>query len=308
MQIIDLDKDNVKINIDAITLGNFDGLHLAHQKLINKCVSLGKSGVIIFKSHTSEILEDDKFKNILTTDDKINILKRMNVDYCLIKSFDKAFLSLKPEEFLNYVKEHTNFKNLVVGKDFKFGINASGNVSTLEDFQKVFNYKLYTIDDQFINGVPIRSTTIRKFLMSGDVENANSMLYRPFSIKGVVVDGKHRGRNLGYPTANLECKQYIIPAAGVYYTNVIYDNKIYKGITSVGENLTYDEHDVKIETHILDFKGDLYGKILTLVFIKKIRDNVKFNSEIELINKLKSDYNFAKNQDLDLQLEDYMII
>lgn len=308
MQIIDLDKDNVKINIDAITLGNFDGLHLAHQKLINKCVSLGKSGVIIFKSHTSEVLEYANFKNILTTDDKINILKRMNVDYCLIKSFDKAFLSLKPVEFLTYVKEHTNFKNLVVGKDFKFGINASGNVSTLEDFQKVFNYKLYTIDDQFIKNVPIRSTTIRKFLMSGDVENANSMLYRPFSIKGVVVDGKHRGRNLGYPTANLECKQYIIPAAGVYYTNVIYDNKLYKGITSVGENLTYDEHDVKIETHILDFKGDLYGKILTLVFIKKIRDNVKFNSEIELINKLKSDYNFAKNQDLDLQLQDYMII
>ncbi|MDU7501213.1 MAG: riboflavin kinase, partial [Finegoldia magna] len=215
MQIIDLDKDNVKINIDAITLGNFDGLHLAHQKLINKCVSLGKSGVIIFKSHTSEILEDDKFKNILITDDKINLLRRMNVDYCLIKSFDKAFLSLKPEEFLDYVKEHTNFKNLVVGKDFKFGINASGNISTLKNFQKVFNYKLYIIDDQFINGVPIRSTTIRKFLMSGEIENANSMLYRPFSINGVVIDGKHRGRNLGYPTANLECKEYIIPAAGV---------------------------------------------------------------------------------------------
>ena len=102
MQIIDLDKDNVKINIDAITLGNFDGLHLAHQKLINKCVSLGKSGVIIFKSHTSEVLEYANFKNILTTDDKINILKRMNVDYCLIKSFDKAFLSLKPVEFLTF--------------------------------------------------------------------------------------------------------------------------------------------------------------------------------------------------------------
>lgn len=308
MQIIDLDKDNVKINIDAITLGNFDGLHLAHQKLINKCVSLGKSGVIIFKSHTSEVLDDGKFKNILTMDDKINLLRRMNVDYCLIKSFDKAFLSLKPEEFLDYVKEHTSFKNLVVGKDFKFGINASGNISTLKNFQKVFNYKLYIIDDQFINGVPIRSTTIRKFLMSGEIENANSMLYRPFSINGVVIDGKHRGRNLGYPTANLECKEYIIPAAGVYYTNVIYDNKLYKGITSIGENLTYDEHDVKIETHILDFKGDLYGKELTLVFIKKIRYNVKFNSEIELINKLKSDYNFAKNQDLDLQLQDYMII
>ena len=308
MQIIDLDKDNVKINIDAITLGNFDGLHLAHQKLINKCVSLGKSGVIIFKSHTSEVLEYANFKNILTTDDKINILKRMNVDYCLIKSFDKAFLSLKPVEFLTYVKEHTNFKNLVVGKDFKFGINASGNVSTLENYQKVFNYKLYIIDDQFINGVPIRSTTIRKFLMSGEIENANSMLYRPFSINGIVIDGKHRGRNLGYPTANLECKEYIIPAAGVYYTNVIYDNKLYKSITSIGENLTYDEHDIKIETHILDFKGNLYGKELTLVFIKKIRDNVKFNSEIELINKLKSDYNFAKNQDLDLQLQDYMII
>ena len=308
MQIIDLDKDNVKINIDAITLGNFDGLHLAHQKLINKCVSLGKSGVIIFKSHTSEILEDDKFKNILITDDKINLLRRMNVDYCLIKSFDKAFLSLKPEEFLDYVKEHTNFKNLVVGKDFKFSINASGNVSTLENYQKIFNYKLYIINDQFINGVPIRSTTIRKFLINGEIENANSMLYRPFSINGVVIDGKHRGRNLGYPTANLECKEYIIPAAGVYYTNVIYDNKLYKGITSIGENLTYDEHDVKIETHILDFKGDLYGRELTLVFIKKIRDNVKFNSEIELINKLKSDYNFAKNQDLDLQLQDYMII
>lgn len=92
MQIIDLDKDNAKINIDAITLGNFDGLHLAHQKLINKCISLGKSGVIIFKSHTSEVLKYDKFKNILTTEDKINILKRMNVDYCLIKSFDKAFI------------------------------------------------------------------------------------------------------------------------------------------------------------------------------------------------------------------------
>lgn len=308
MQIIDLDKNDTKLYIDAITLGNFDGLHLAHQALINMCTGLGKSGVIIFKSHTSKVLESNKFRNILTMNDKINLLNKMNVDFCLIKSFDKEFLSLKPEEFLTYIKEKTHFKNLIVGNDFKFGINASGDVSILEKFQEEFNYKLHIIDDQFINGIPIRSTTIRRFLFHGEIEKANLLLYRPYSIRGIVVDGKHRGRNLGYPTANLDCKEYIIPSPGVYYTNVIYKNQLYKGITSIGENLTYDEHEIKIETHILDFNGNLYGEELTLVFLSKIRDNVKFTSEIQLINKLKGDYNFAKKQDLDLQLQDYMII
>lgn len=308
MQIIDLDKENTKLYIDAITLGNFDGLHLAHQALINKCVGLGKSGVVIFKSHTSEVLESNRFKNILTMNDKIKLLNKMNVDFCLIKSFDKEFLSLKPKDFLTYIKEKTYFKNLIVGNDFKFGVNASGDVSILEKFQEEFDYKLHIIDDQFINGIPIRSTTIRGFLLNGEIEKANLLLYRPYSIRGIIVDGKHRGRILGYPTANLKCKEYIIPASGVYYTNIIYKNQLYKGITSIGENLTYDEHEVKIETHILDFNGNLYGEELVLVFLNKIRDNVKFDSETQLINKLKSDYNFAKNQDLDLQLQDYMII
>ncbi|WP_297813744.1 bifunctional riboflavin kinase/FAD synthetase [uncultured Finegoldia sp.] len=308
MQIIDLDKENPKLNIDSITLGNFDGFHIAHQKLIEKCVNIGKSAVIIFKTHTTQSLKDNNFKYILSTQDKINILSKFKVNYCLLKSFDAKFLSLTPDEFLQYLKKITNFKNLVVGKDFKFGVDATGNVELLKSYSDIYNFKLFILNDQFIKEMPIRSTKIRELLSEGLINKANSMLYRPYSIKGKIVNGKHRGRTLGYPTANLKCENYFIPSFGVYYTNVIYNNKLYKGITSIGENLTYNEKEVKIETHILDFSGNLYNQEIILVFISKIRDNIKFDNEKELITSLEKDYNFAKKQNLHLQLNDYMVI
>ncbi len=307
MQIIDLDESNIIFNVDAITFGNFDGFHLAHQKLINKCLEFKTSGVLLFKNHTLENLQNDNFKYILSTQDKIDILEKMNVDYCFVKSFDKSFSSLDPIDFLKYIKSRTNFSNLIVGKDSRFGINASGSVEDLQKLSNKFDYKLYILDNQFSDNVEIRSTTIRNYITNGNIEKANNLLFRPYSIKGTVINGKHRGRNLGFPTANITSNGYILPYSAVYYTNVIYNSKVYKGITSVGENLTYSENDMKIETNLLDFKGDLYGKELILVFLKKIRENVKFNSENELIENLKNDYNFAKNQILDLQYENYMV-
>lgn len=305
MKIIDLDQNNNIVPSNSLTMGNFDGIHLAHQKLIKATVDHKPSGVLLFKNHTLKNLERKNFRYLLSLEDKIFITSRLGIDNCYIKKVDEDFLNTDADDFINKIHDDIGFKNFIVGNDFRFGKNAKGDINLLLKYKDRF--QTHVLAENKIKDIPIRSTSIREFLSKGEVDKANKLLYRPYSIKGEVVSGLGRGKKLGFPTLNLRADSYFIPADGVYYTNVIIDGNFYKGITSVGANITYDEFDFKIETNVLDFSKSIYGERIELIFIEKMRDNIKFPSQDRLIDQLKVDKKYAETKDINLQKNKYMI-
>ena len=273
-----------------IALGSFDGLHLGHLSLVRKVKSLaaendGKSIVFTFKNHPR------RFINI---NNKIELIKEC-IDILAFKDFDEKIMKMMPDEFISWLCKTYNLKGIVVGFNFKFGYKNLGNVELLKKFEEEYRYKLYVMEPFKSEGKTISSTTIRKELVDGNVKKAFNMLSRPYMLSGKVIDGKKLGRTIGFPTANLEInKQKVIPKKGVYYTNVKVNEKIFKGITSVGNNPTVNGQELTVETYILDFSNDIYGKEINIYFIDRIRDEIKFNNIHELIEQLKKDKKFAE--------------
>lgn len=286
-----------------IALGSFDGLHLGHLSLIEKVKDLalknnGKSIVFTFKNHPRKFLNtNNKIQLIMTNEEKINILQNKKVDMLAFKSFDEKIMKMMPDEFIKWLCKSYNVKGIVVGFNFKFGYKNLGDVETLEKFQEEYKYKLYVMKPCKIQDEIISSTAIRKELLDGNVKKAFSMLSRPYMLSGKVIDGKKLGRTIGFPTANLEInKEKVIPKKGVYYTTVKIEEKIFKGITSVGNNPTVNGQELTLETYILDFNEDIYGKEINVYFIDRIRDEVKFNNINELVEQLKKDKKFAEGK------------
>ncbi|WP_055070958.1 bifunctional riboflavin kinase/FAD synthetase [Clostridium massiliamazoniense] len=295
---------NGNFNKDVyVALGSFDGLHKGHLTLINKVVELSKkndglSMVYTFKNHPLEIIDESKApKVIMDNDEKLNILEKEGIDISCLVKFDKKFMLIEPEEFIREIIEKFNVKAIVVGFNYKFGFKNKGDVNLLRDLSEKLNFDLYVMSALEDEGVVISSTFIRGLIKDGEINRATELLTRPYSIKGEVIHGKQLGRTIGFPTANLNITaNTVLPAMGVYYTNVELDGEIYRGITSVGNNPTVNGKTITVETNILDFSGDIYGKEIRVYFIERMRGNVKFNSLDELKNQLKSDKNFAEQR------------
>ena len=284
-----------------IALGSFDGLHLGHLSLVRKVKSLakennGKSIVFTFKNHPRTFINiNNKIELIMTNEEKIRVLQKEGIDILAFKDFDEKMMKMMPDEFINWLCKTYNVKGIVVGFNFKFGYKNLGDVQLLKKFEEEYRYKLYVMEPCKSEGEIISSTTIRKELVDGNVEKAFDMLSRPYMLSGKVIDGKKLGRTIGFPTANLEINQQkVIPKKGVYYTNVKINEKIFKGITSVGNNPTVNGQELTVETYILDFSNDIYGKEINIYFIDRIRDEIKFNNINELIEQLKKDKKFAE--------------
>ena len=284
-----------------IALGSFDGLHLGHLSLVRKVKSLakennGKSIVFTFKNHPRTFINiNNKIELIMTNEEKIRVLQKEGIDILAFKDFDEKMMKMMPDEFINWLCKTYNVKGIVVGFNFKFGYKNLGDVELLKKFEEEYRYKLYVMEPCKSEGEIISSTTIRKELVDGNVEKAFDMLSRPYMLSGKVIDGKKLGRTIGFPTANLEINQQkVIPKKGVYYTNVKINEKIFKGITSVGNNPTVNGQELTVETYILDFSNDIYGKEVNIYFIDRIRDEIKFNNINELIEQLKRDKKFAE--------------
>lgn len=301
---------NGNFNKDVyVALGSFDGLHKGHLTLINKVVELSKendglSMVYTFKNHPLEIIDESKApKVIMDNEEKINILEKEGIDISCLVKFDKKFMLIEPEEFIKEIIEKFNVKAIVVGFNYKFGFKNKGDVNLLKDLSEKLNFDLYVMSALEDEGVVISSTFIRGLIKDGEINRATELLTRPYSIKGEVIHGKQLGRTIGFPTANLNITaNTVLPAMGVYYTNVELDGEIYKGITSVGNNPTVNGKTITVETNILDFSGDIYGKEIRVYFIERMRGNVKFNSLDELKNQLKSDKNFAEQRKIKIIL------
>lgn len=305
MEVID---DIVKVNKEKpnyIALGSFDGLHLGHLSLLKKIIELAKenngiSMVFTYKNHPKTLVDPENVpKLIMDTETKLDCLKEESIDRVVLKEFTKEFMKIPPEEFIEILCGNYNIKGIVVGFNFRFGHKNSGDIKLLEKLQDKYGYKLYIINPYTYKDDVISSSRIRKSILKGDVKEASIMLSRPYLIKGKVIHGKKLGRTIGFPTANLEFdSKYVIPKKGVYYTNVEYKKKIYKGITSVGNNPTVNGQELTIETFILDFKEEIYGEELKVFFIELIRDEIKFNSLEELITAIKKDEKFAINKEV----------
>lgn len=303
MLIYDNKAFNEESKNNYIALGSFDGLHLGHLSLIKKAKDLavknnGKSIIFTFKNHPRKFLNTtNKIQLIMTNEEKIDILQNEEVDIIAFKAFDEKIMKMMPDEFIRWLCKSYNVKGIIVGFNFKFGYKNLGDVETLEKFQEEYKYKLYVMKPYTMQDEIISSTSIRKELLDGNVKKAFNMLSRPYMLSGKVIDGKKLGRTIGFPTANLEInKEKVIPKKGVYYTNVKIDEKTFKGITSVGNNPTVNGQELTLETYILNFNEDIYGKEIKVYFIDRIRDEIKFNNINELVAQLKKDKKFAEEK------------
>lgn len=297
MEIINLNLDNYKENRfnTAIALGNFDGIHIAHKELILNMVEDAKEtglkpGILLFHTHTRLTLEGKSPSLLTSKEQKIEILKDLGIEIIYSIEFDKNLMKLSPDEFIKKILiKKLNAKSICVGFDYRFGFKASGNVDVLKELGDRYGFKVIVIDPIYKDNV-VSSTRIRNLIREGKIEEANEMLGRNYSIIGKVVGGNKMGNKLGFPTANLELEDnFIIPKIGIYETNIILDGKLYIGATSVGTNPTFENNILKIENHILDFQGDIYGKIIEVRFIRYLRDEVKFENIEDLKEQINKD-------------------
>lgn len=295
IKIIDLDKGELDKEVKCVSLGNFDGIHLGHQKLMKENIRLSKEedltpAVLLFKENSKTLVSDES-AYISSLDDKINYLKSMGIrTFCLI-DFSESFKSISPEDFIkDILVEKLNAKALVVGIDYKFGNYAEGNVDTLKSFEEKYGFKTHIVDFEFDGDKKISSRTIREQILKGHIDMANKYLGRPYKIKGKVIHGYKRGRELNFPTANLAPNfSYVIPIDGVYLTRVTIDDEKYFALTNIGNNPTFENLDRKIETYILDFNEDIYDREISIEFLKFFRGDFKFNSVDELIDQMEKD-------------------
>lgn len=303
IKVIDLDTDNKEFSPSVIGLGNFDGVHIGHRTIMNKVIDEANrrgidSSILLFKQHTNEVFPKMPPYYISSLQDKIDILDDLGIDKVFIIDFTMEFAQLTNDEFiLDFIKDRLNASVLVSGEDYTYGKKSLGTVKELRQYEAQGLIEVYTVDDFFYKGDLISSTIVRELISDGDFQEVTQILNMPYTIRANVVHGYKRGKKLlGFPTANLQLDfSYIMPGEALYLTNVILDGKKYPSMTSVGTNPTFtDEKTIKIETYIIDFDQNLYGENIRLEFLKKMRDQIKFNSPDELIEQMESDEKEAR--------------
>ena len=287
----------------VLALGFFDCLHIGHIKLIEECKLLAfkksaSSAVFTFSNSPFEIL-NKSCGQILTYEERLYKLDCLKVDFCIKANFNKDFSRLAPIDFLNNFIKYMSIKGIVVGNDYTFGAKGAGNVGLLKNWCKNNNIELSIVDFAVDEGEKISSTKIRKLLIEGNLSKANAYLSKPYFVTGNVVGGRKRGRKIGFATANIEYPtDKIRIKSGVYYTRVLLDGVWLKAVTNVGDQPTFDDDNFNIESHILYYDKDIYGKKIIVEFLEKIRDIHKFSSKEELANQIAKDIEFALNSKL----------
>ena len=290
----------INIENSIITIGNFDGIHKGHIKLIKKAVKEAKhkkfkSIVFTFENHPMRYFRENSIKSIITNDEKINILKSLGVDIILMVPFNEYMTKISA---INFVKEilidKLKCKKVIVGHDFTFARNKEGTVEKLKSIGKVYNMEVEVINPIKINNIRVSSSYIRQLISQGKVHNIKDFLGRNYSLEGEVIHAKKLGRTIGFPTANLNIdNNLIIPKCGIYAVKVYLKDKTYYGATNIGYNPTVNGQSLSIETNILNFNKDIYGQIIKIEFLERIRDERKFNSLDELKAQLHKDVNFV---------------
>lgn len=286
----------------AVTLGKFDGLHLGHQQLIQRAVSYKKQGLtpvmFSFLLHPGNLFSDKEFELIYTEEEKLVKLNRCGIDVLVSYPFTKETRSMSPEQFIKEILvDKLDAKIIIVGNDFRFGFQRSGDVTLLKQFEKTYGFEVISCEKLKWKNEVISSSSIRSALKAGNLEAANAMLGQPYSIRGEVTHGRKLGRTIGMPTTNLIPQSTkLLPPCGVYATRTLIDGVYHQGVTNIGYKPTVGEEAfIGVETYIFDFNRDLYGELLEVELLYYIRPELKFGSVEELVTKMQEDIVTARN-------------
>jgi riboflavin kinase/FMN adenylyltransferase len=282
-----------------VTQGTFDGVHKAHRVIINRVKELarqhdGETVLMTFDPHPRMVLFPDEhgLRLLNTLDEKIEALKHEGIDHLVIIPFTKEFSRLTSLQFIrDIIVNKLGTKVLVIGYDHRFGKNREGTFQHLKDFSSLYGFEVEEIPEQDVDEVAVSSTRIRKALEAGDIQTANKYLGKKYSISGIVVKGKQLGRTIGYPTANIVVTDpaKLVPADGVYAVEVFFNNKWHGAMLNAGYRPTVDGTTHSIEAHIFDFNEDLYEQTVTIRFVDKLRNEIRFNGIEALKNQLEKD-------------------
>ncbi|MBT3182385.1 MAG: bifunctional riboflavin kinase/FAD synthetase [Deltaproteobacteria bacterium] len=282
----------------VIVFGNFDGVHLGHQELIQRAkkkgaMLCGTCVVYTFNPHPAKILAPEHPPRLLQTpEQKIAALKTIGVDVCIMEPFTSDFSHMHADDFFKkIIVERLNASAIVVGYDFTFGIHREGTSDTLSNLACSQGIEIDKVEAQFREETLISSTNIRGMISDGDIDMANSLLGRPYSIEGMVISGRGLGGALDAHTANMRTYNELTPRNGVYITETIVEGveKPYPSVTSIGDNPTFPDSDFAIETHLLDVDMNLLGKNIEIGFLKRVRDQVAFRSQKDLKERIRMD-------------------
>ncbi|MFT5859819.1 MAG: riboflavin kinase/FMN adenylyltransferase [Flavobacteriaceae bacterium] len=291
----------------VLTIGVFDGVHLGHQKIIEQLNREaekigGESVLFTFYPHPRMVLypESHELRLIQTQVEKIDKLRRNGLQNIIVHPFTKEFSRLTALEFVrDYLVNRLNVRKMVIGYDHQFGKNREGSLSFLKEVAETYNFDVIEIDAHEIDEVNVSSTKIRNAIMDGKMEKAKGFLGEPFELSGRVVEGEALGRSIGFPTANLDIESDIklIPKLGVYAVNVVLGNgSIREGMMNIGLRPTIANHDdLSIEVNLFDFNADIYGDFVTVQFLSRFRDEIKFDSLFELKEQLMEDEKVIRN-------------
>ena len=296
--------DNAGISRGTVlTLGVFDGLHLGHQRIMQTVVERAKATnsvptVITFDPHPRAVLHPENAPPLLQTlDQRLANFEVLGIKQTIVIRFDKEFAALDAEDFLrDIVHERLQAKEVYLGKGFFFGKNRGGNIELLKKMSAELGFAADEVPEIRLRGTRISSSKIRELLADGKVNLARRMLGRPYGVEGQIIHGDQRGRTIGFPTANLKPQNRVIPKYGVYATANLIEGVWRRSITNVGIRPTFEgDKEPSIESYIFDFDGDLYGDVLRVRFLHRIRDERKFGGIDELKNQIQKDTNTALN-------------
>ncbi len=286
----------------VLTLGNFDGVHLGHQAIFKQVVARaletgGSSAAFTFEPHPLKVLAPHRSPKLLSTfREKMERIEAEGMDAVICAKFTPEFASQNPEDFVRDVLAGAiGAKAVYVGHDYAFGKDRQGDINFLREAGKRYGFEVHVVGPVKVEGIIVSSTKIRQLIMDGEVCLASKLLGRPYSIEGTVISGHSRGREIGFPTANITTPNELAPKEGVYAVTLEVEGKLYKGAANIGSNPTFGDSSVSYEAHLFDFTGDLYGKFLKMKFIKRVRDEFKFKSTEELKEQIRKDLELVRS-------------
>lgn len=288
-----------KLNWPVVTLGVFDGVHIGHQSIIQKTVSLadeqnGESIILTFDRHPKSFLSQRQQSCITSLEHRLVLFEQQGVDITVVLEFNNKIAQISAEDFIGkIIHEWLGARVVVLGFDCSFGRDRKGDASMVRDFSEKYGFKVVTCEAVKFEGEITSSTAIRERIIQGNLQKAKGMLGRRVSVFGTVIKGFGRGRIMGFPTANLNLHHEIRPPSGVYATRAILDGREYNAITNIGTCPTFENttnnNEPMVEVHIIDFNESIYGRDLEVQFLYKLREETKFANADELRRQLEHD-------------------
>ena len=281
----------------VVTLGVFDGLHLGHQLIMKTVVECARAigavpTVITFEPHPRAVLHPESAPPLLQTfDQKIEALGVLGIEQTIVIHFDKAFSQIRAEDFLReVVMDRLHAKEVYLGRGFAFGHNREGNIELLKSISSKLGFIADEVPEVGLRGQRVSSSRIRELLLKGQVNLARRMLGRPYGVEGPVVYGSERGAQIGFPTANIQPHNRVIPRGGVYVTATLIEGQWRRSVTNIGTRPTFESGAASsVETYVMNWSGDLYGDVVRVRFLHRLRDEKKFGSIDELTSQIGKD-------------------